>query len=354
MTFCNSCANMPTSPTIRFSDSTTLRRWLDAARQRPCWHDWRWQVRHTLDAEALAQGGVLSPAGVRAARAFPARVTPYFLDLSDLSDLADPLLTQCLPSAAELATDEGTADPFEEARHAPVPGLVQRFPDRALVLVNSVCAANCRHCTRRHTLGRQALVRSAAQIRQAVAYVRAAPQIREVILSGGDPLLLSDAQLMRLVRAFAALPQLDAIRIGTRAPVVLPMRVTPQLALALGKCKRVWVNTQFNHVREITPEATAACRLLVEAGVPVSNQSVLLRGVNDSVEVMAALCAGLQRIRVRPYYVFVCDPVAGIAHLRTSRVQARAIAQGVARRLGGLAVPRFVADVPGMPHKMPI
>jgi len=343
---------MPVSNTHRFSDHASLRRWLDAARARPCWRDWRWQVRSALEAVDLARLGLVPRRAARAARVFPARVTPYYLDLSDLSDPTDPILRQCLPDAAELAPDDGTADPFDEARLSPVPGVVQRFPDRVLVLVSSFCATNCRHCTRRHTLGRQATVRSAADVRRATAWLRASPQVREVILSGGDPLLLSDAALLRLVRAFAALPQLDAIRIGTRAPVVLPMRITPELARALARIRRVWVNTQFNHVREITPEATAACCRLVEAGVPVSNQSVLLRGVNDSVDDMVALCAGLQRIRVRPYYVFVCDPVAGTAHLRTSRAQARAIARGVAARLGGLAMPRFVRDLPGAPGKV--
>ncbi|MFZ4394034.1 MAG: KamA family radical SAM protein [Kiritimatiellia bacterium] len=352
---------MPAPFSHRFPDLAALRRWLGTMRQRPCWHDWRWQVRSALGAEELRTAGLLPERGAcAAARQFPARVTPYVLDLtnltdpSDRSDSPDPLATQWLPSAAELAPDDGIADPFAEARHAPVPGVIQRFSDRILVLVSALCATNCRHCTRRHTLGQQTLVRSAAQVRQVVAFLRASPQVREVILSGGDPLLLPDAALLRFVRALAALPQLDAIRIGTRAPVVLPMRVTPALARALGRSGRVWVNTQFNHVREITPESAAACRRLVEAGVPVSNQSVLLRGVNDSVEAMVALCAGLQRIRVRPYYVFVCDPVAGLGHLRTSRARARAIAHGVASRLGGLAVPRFVADVPGKPHKVPV
>ena len=300
------------------------------------------------------QAGVVTPAAARAARAFPVRVTPYYLDLADRTDAADPILRQCLPDVAELAPDDGVGDPFAEVRHAPVPGVVQRFPDRVLVLVSGGCAVNCRHCTRRHTLGQQTIVRKAAQVRQVVDFLRASPQIREVIFSGGDPLLLPDAAVLRLVRAVASLPQIDAIRIGTRVPVTLPMRITPELARALGECKRVWVNTQFNHVREITPEATAACSLLVEAGVPVSNQSVLLRGVNDSVDAMVALCAGLQRIRVRPYYAFVCDPVAGTAHLRTTRSRARAIARGVASRIGGLAVPRFVVDESGKPCKMPV
>ena len=331
-----------------------LRAWLTVKRRRTSWHDWQWQVRNSLEADDLSRLGLISAAAARAARRFPARVTPYYFDLADPVDPNDPILRQCLPDAAELRNGAGQADPFSEARHTPVPGVVQRFPDRVLVHASAFCATNCRHCTRRNTLGRQPTVQPGARLARAVAFVRASPQVREVILSGGDPLLLSDAALLRLVRAFAALPQLDAIRIGTRVPVVLPMRVTPALARALGQIGRVWVNTQFNHVCEITPEAAAACRRLVEAGVPVSNQSVLLRGVNDSVEALTVLCAGLQRIRVRPYYVFVCDPVTGTGHFRTSRSFARTLARGVATRLGGLAVPRFVVDLPGAPGKVDV
>ncbi len=340
-------------------DLPTLRAWLVCLRRRACWRDWRWQLRQAFDTHDLTSLGLLTPAAARAAAGHPARVTPYYLALAALADGLpgadrDPILRQCLPAAAEARPSGGCADPFDEARHTPLPGVVQRFADRVLVLASAVCAVNCRHCTRRHTLGARVVVQSGAQVRQVVAFLRTAPQVREVILSGGDPLLLPDAALLRLVRALAALPQLDAIRIGTRVPVVLPMRITPTLAQALGASRRVWVNTQFNHVREITPESTAACGRLVEAGVPVSNQSVLLRGVNDSVEEMVALCAGLQRMRVRPYYVFLGDQVAGTAHLRTSRAQARAIARGVAARLGGLATPRFVMDRPGAPGKLPV
>ncbi len=341
------------------SDLSALCAWLARMQRRACWRDWRWQLRQAFDTDALVRLGLLAPAAARAAARHPARITPYYLALAGLADgrpdaACDPILRQCLPAAAEARHSGGCADPFDEARHTPLPGVVQRFPDRVLVLASAVCAVNCRHCTRRHTLGARVVVRSEAQVRQVVAFLRAAPQVREVILSGGDPLLLPDAGLLRLVRALAALPQLDAIRIGTRVPVVLPMRITPALARALGASRRVWVNTQFNHVREITPQSSAACGRLVEAGVPVSNQSVLLRGVNDSVEDMTALCAGLQRIRVRPYYVFLGDQVAGTAHLRTSRAQARAIARGVAGRVGGLAMPRFVMDRPGAPGKVPV
>jgi len=250
--------------------------------------------------------------------------------------------------------DSNARDPFDETHLMPVPGVVQRFPDRVVVLTHAACATTCRHCTRRHTLVQHMLVDSPARLQRVLTWLRATPSVREVLLTGGDPLLLPNDALLRLVRAFAALPQLDAIRIGTRVPVVLPMRITPALAHALGASHRVWVNTQFNHVREITPDSTAACARLVDAGIPVSNQTVLLRGVNNSVDAMTKLCAGLQRIRVRPYYVFLCDPVRGTAHLRTSRTQARTIARGVASRLGGLATPRFVIDLPGKPYKMPI
>ena len=174
------------------------------------------------------------------------------------------------------------------------------------------------------------------------------------MLSGGDPLLLSDARILAFVRAFARLAQIDAVRIGTRVPVTLPMRVTSELAKKLGAFKNVWVNTQFNHAREITPEATVACARLVDAGIPVSNQCVLLKGVNDSLEALFDLCTALQRVRVRPYYVFMCDPIAGIAHFRVPLRQARRLARELAVRVGGLALPRFVMDLPGSLRKTPI
>jgi len=175
--------------------------------------------------------------------------------------------------------------------------------------------------------------------------------VREVILSGGDPLLENDAAVLRRVRAFAALAQLDAVRIGTRTPATLPMRITGALARALGASKKVWVNTQFNHASELTPDAAEACGRLVDAGIPVSNQAVLLKGVNDSVDALVRLCSGLQRIRVRPYYVFIGDPVAGTAHFRVSAKRAVELADALAQRVGGLAMPRFVADIPGAPAK---
>ncbi len=327
-------------------------------RHPTAWQDWRWQLRHAVTgASPLLRAYGADPAtAARVHRRYPVFLTPYALAQLTPGDPEDPLNRMALPAAAELLREPGmTPDPFgERGRAACCPGLTQRFPDRVLVMAHDRCALACRHCTRKGLLGRASVVRTDAELAAAVAWVRAHPRVREVLLSGGDPLLLPDARVLRLVRAFAALPQIDAVRIGTRVPVTLPMRITPGLANRLGAFRKVWVNTQFNHAREITPEAEEACARLVEAGIPVSNQSVLLKGVNDSVQALFDLCAGLQRIRVRPYYVFLCDPVAGLAPFRVPLRTARRIERALAVRLGGLALPRFVMDLPGSPRKTPI
>lgn len=298
------------------------------------WNDWRWQLAHAWRPEESD-----------VSRRFPALATPYYASLADWSNPADPIARQILPDARELETAGGESpDPFSEHADACVaPGLTRRFEDRLLVMVQTACSTYCRHCTRKHLLAHA----RTASLEDALAFLRDAPAIREVLLSGGDPLMGSDEEILAWVDALSALPQLDAIRLCTRMPAVLPMRITPELTHALGRSKRLWVNTQFNHPREITPESTAACARLVEAGIPVSNQTVLLRGINDDADTLVALCAGLERIRVRPYYVFLCDPVSGLAHFRTSRETARELQTALRRRLGGLAVPRVVVDRPG-------
>ncbi|MEI6644627.1 MAG: KamA family radical SAM protein [bacterium] len=262
---------------------------------------------------------------------------------------AGALAQQALPSLEELLDEPGmVADPFaEQTKAACCYGVKQRFPNRVLVMTSDQCAMNCRHCTRKGLLHHAEVIRTVKQLMVAVAYVKKHPLVREVLLSGGDPLMLSDVKLMTFVKSFASLPQIDAVRIGTRMPAVNPVRVTAALAKKLGDCKKVWVNTQFNHVSELTPEAVIACGRLVDAGIPVSNQSVLLKGVNDSVDAMVMLCSALQRVRVRPYYVFQCDPVAGIAHFRVPLAKARRLARELPKHLGGLALPRFVRDIPG-------
>ncbi|MBP5320504.1 MAG: KamA family radical SAM protein [Kiritimatiellae bacterium] len=323
------------------------------------WMDWRWQLRHAvtaLDLDFCTMFGLDFAKVDAVQRRYPVRLTPYALAQLTPCTPDDPINRQMLPLPGELRPEPGIGpDPFaERGAAACCYGLKQRFPDRVLVMASALCAMRCRHCTRKGLLDDAEVIRTPEQLHSALRWIEEHPRVREVLLSGGDPMLLADAKLLALVRAFAALPQIDAVRIGTRVLSTLPMRITPKLAVALGKSKKVWVNTQFNHARELTDEACTACARLVDAGIPVSNQAVLLKGVNDSVEALFALCTTLQRNRVRPYYVFLCDPVAGIAPYRVPRRRAKALERELATRLGGLAMPRFVADIPGAPRKMPL
>ncbi len=248
-----------------------------------------------------------------------------------------------------------SADPFGELTHASkCYGLKQRFPDRVLIMTADTCFMNCRHCTRRGLLGQAQVVRTDAELAACVAYVKAHPKVRDVLLSGGDILTLSDRQVMRFVDAFASLDQVEVVRVCTRAPCTNPARITPALAKALGRSKKVWVNTQFNCADEVTDEARHAADLLVGAGIPVSCQTVLLKGVNDSAAEMLRLLRALTAARIRPYYVFQCDPIAGIDHFRVPLEKARAIERTCAESIGGLALPRFVADLPQAKRKTPL
>ena len=271
-----------------------------------------------------------------------------------LADTSDAFRRQMMPDVRELENEgDFGADPFdEEGESSGCFGLKQRFPDRILVMTSNACFMNCRFCTRKGLLRHAEVVRSDEELSACVAYVQEHPLVRDVLLSGGDPLVLPDGEVMRFVRAFADLPQVDVVRLCTRAPCVNPGRVTRDLAALLGCCGKVWVNTQFNHPDEVTPEAGEACANLVRAGLPVSCQTVLLAGVNDSADILLELFRALQRVRVRPYYVFQCDPVAGVAHFRVPLERAREIERACAARIGGLGLPRFVADVPGASHKI--
>lgn len=273
-----------------------------------------------------------------------------------LANRSVPFRRQVDPDLHELDEEEDVSpDPFgEEEGAAGCYGLKQRFPDRVLVMASDSCFMNCRHCTRKGLLGEAEVVRSDEELSACIDYVKARPEVRDVLISGGDPLVLPDEEVMRFVRAFADLDQVEVVRICTRAPCTNPKRVTRELAALLGRSGKVWVNTQFNCADEVTPEAAEACANLVRAGIPVSNQTVLLAGVNDSTDAMLALFRALQRARVRPYYVFQCDPVAGVAHFRVPIEKAQEIARECAERIGGLGLPRFVADVPGSPRKLPV
>ena len=311
----------------------------------PAWDDWRWQLRNRT------REGV---GDARAAALFPLRVTPYYAALGAGGNGADPIARQWLPDAGELEVGPGDApDPFGERADAPAPGVVHRYPDRVVLLVTAACAVRCRFCTRRNTLA-TAGAGGGFDVSSAVEYLHRRGGVREVILSGGDPLLLGTAELHRIVAAVEGVPHVEVLRIGSRAPVALPMRIDDDLCRMLASHGPIWLNTHFNHPAELTPAAAAACRRLLRAGVPVSNQTVLLRGVNDDADTLVALCAGLQRMRVRPYYVFLRDPVAGTGHFAVPPAKARRLERALQRRLGGLALPRFVADRPGTPGKTPL
>jgi len=286
---------------------------------------------------------------------FPEFACPYAQRLAAVSPR---FARQCRePRGGGRAVSGGPypADPFGElARASKCFGLRQRFPDRVLVMTADRCFMNCRHCTRRGILHRTEVVRTADELRGCVDYVRAHPKVRDVLLSGGDILTLPDAQVLRFVKAFAALPQVEVVRVCTRAPATNPGRVTDRLARALVRSRKVWVNTQFNCADEVTDEARAAAARLVDRGIPVSCQTVLLRGVNDSGPEMLRLLRALSAARIRPYYVFQCDPVAGIDRFRVPLAKARRIELYCAERIGGLALPRFVADLPGAKRKTPI
>ncbi len=263
---------------------------------------------------------------------------------------------QMEPDIRELEEEDDVGeDPFGEEEDAGVCiGLKQRFPDRVLVMASNACFMNCRHCTRKGLLQHAEVVRTDEELCDCVTYIKEHPLIRDVLISGGDPLVLPDDEVMRFVNTFANLEQIEVVRLCTRAPCVNPVRVTKELARVLAQTGKVWVNTQFNTAGELTAEAVEACANLVNAGIPVSCQTVLLAGVNDSADAMIELFRALQRARVRPYYVFSCDPVSGISHFRVPIEKAREIELECSERIGGLALPRFVADIPGRKRKTPV
>lgn len=285
---------------------------------------------------------------------FPEYACPYSARLAAVS----PRFARQVydPKGLRPTADDGfSADPFGELTHAAkVKGLKQRFPDRVLVMTTELCFMTCRHCTRQGIFGRAPIVETPADLARCVAYVKRHPKVRDVLLSGGDVLTLPDKKVRAFVDAFAALDQVEMVRVCTRAPCTNPARVTPALVRMLARSKKVWVNTQFNCADELTDEARRACARLVDAGIPVSCQTVLLKGVNDSAAEMLRLLRALSAVRVRPYYVFMCDPVAGIGRFRVPLEKARRIERLCAERIGGLALPRFVADLPGARRKVPI
>jgi len=286
------------------------------------------------------------------AERYPMRVNPYYLGLIESVD--DPIWRQAVPAEEELRDHVCPADPLEEENQSPVPNLVHRYPDRVLFLVCSECAMYCRFCTRKRKVGGEGMLISRQTLESGLAYIRSRPEIRDVILSGGDPLLLADEKIEWLLQELRAIPSVEIIRIGTRVPVVLPHRITPALVRILRRHHPLYINTHFNHPAEITDLSAKACARLVDAGIPLGNQSVLLRGVNDDPATMKRLMQRLLSIRVKPYYIYQADMVQGTDHFRTSVEEGLAIVRALRGHTSGMAVPAYVIDAPGGGGKIPL
>lgn len=324
------------------------------------WNDWKWQVRNrieTLDqlkkyislTQEEEEGVKKTLSTLRMA------ITPYYLSLIDPDDPHCPIRKQAVPTAAETHQAEADLlDPLHEDEDSPVPGLTHRYPDRVLLLITDKCSMYCRHCTRRRFAGQKDAESPDERIDRAIDYVARTPQVRDVLLSGGDALMVSDEKLEYIFKRLRAIPHVEIIRLGSRTPVVCPQRITDDLVNMMKKYHPVWLNTHFNHPNEITPEAAAACAKLANAGIPLGNQSVLLRGVNDCVHVMMRLVHELVKIRVRPYYIYQCDLSMGLEHFRTTVSKGLEIMEGLRGHTSGYCVPTFVIDAPGGGGKTPV
>jgi lysine 2,3-aminomutase len=324
------------------------------------WNDWRWQSRHRVrtlaqlekmlslsedEREALVQGGTMLPVGI----------TPYYMSLLDADDPWQPLRRTVVPTLNEFVRTEGEADdPLGEDSHSPVPGLVHRYPDRVLLLPLDFCSTYCRYCTRSRVVGHGELMPQESRLMAAFDYLRRTPEIRDVLISGGDALALGEDRLEWILRHLRAIPNIEFIRIGTKMPAVLPQRITRDLCRVLRRYHPVWMSLHFIHPDECTPEAAQACARLADAGIPLGSQTVLLKGVNDDVDTIRQLMHKLLLMRVRPYYLYQCDPISGSSHFRTPVAKGLEIIAGLRGHTTGYAVPTYVIDAPGGGGKIPL
>ena len=324
------------------------------------WNDWKWQVKNRIETlDQLKKYIKLTPEeeeGVRKTLStLRMAITPYYLSLIDPDDPYCPIRRQAIPTAAEtFQAPEDLLDPLHEDEDSPTPGLTHRYPDRVLMLITDMCSMYCRHCTRRRFAGQKDAESPNDRIEKCIEYVEKTPVVRDVLLSGGDALMVSDAKLEYIIKRLRAIPHVEIIRIGSRTPVVCPQRITDDLCNMLKKYHPIWLNTHFNHPNEVTPESAAACARLADAGIPLGNQSVLLRGVNDCVHVMKHLVHELVKMRVRPYYIYQCDLSMGLEHFRTPVSKGIEIIEGLRGHTSGFAVPTFVVDAPGGGGKTPV
>ena len=349
-------AEKPDSPLI-------IRKTLESDETPEFWKDWRWQLRHAIRDIATFEQVI----GIRFNREereqlqktidkFPLNITPYYISLIDVNDYQnDPIFRQAFPSPKELIVEQyELSDPLAEEKDSPCSCITHRYPDRVLFLVSNTCAMYCRHCTRKRKVGDIDSIPGREEILAGIEYIRNTPQIRDVLLSGGDPFMLADDYLDWILTELRSIPHVEVIRIGTRVPVTLPFRVTDDLVAVLKKHHPLWVNMQFNHPKEMTESAQTAVAKLADAGIPLGNQSVLLAGINDCPRIMKALVHQLVKNRIRPYYLYQCDLSEGISHFRTPVSKGIEIMENLIGHTSGFAVPRYVLDAPGGGGKIPI
>ena len=324
------------------------------------WNDWHWQVENRIETvDDLKKLMTLTPEEeegvVKCLETLRMAITPYYFSLIDLNDPHDPIRKQAVPTGLELHKAEADLlDPLHEDTDSPVKGLTHRYPDRVLLLTTDMCSMYCRHCTRRRFAGQCDTSVPKDQIDKCIEYIREHTEVRDVLLSGGDVLLLSDEQLEYIISNLRTIEHVEIVRLGSRTPVVMPQRITPELCNMLKKYHPVWLNTHFNHPSEVTEESARACAMLADAGVPLGNQSVLLAGVNDCVHVMKKLVHELVKMRVRPYYIYQCDLSFGLEHFRTPVSKGIEIIEALRGHTSGYAVPTFVVDAPGGGGKIPV
>ncbi len=323
------------------------------------WNDWRWQLSNRLNSvEDIEKVLPLSDSERQALQTqglFRVDITPYFISLIDPTDPNDPIRLQVIPKADEMqAFTAMMEDSLAEDKHSPVPGLVHRYPDRVLMLVTTQCASYCRYCTRSRIVGDPGQTFKREEFEMQIDYLKRTPQVRDVLLSGGDPLVLAPKILEELLGRLREIPHIEIIRIGSRVPVFMPMRVTQELCDVLQKYHPLWINIHVNHANEISKELEEACDRMTRAGIQLGNQSVLLAGVNDNVHIQRELVHKLVRIRVRPYYLYQCDLVEGAGHFRTPVAKGIEIMEGLRGHTSGYAVPQFIVDAPGGGGKIPV
>lgn len=323
------------------------------------WNNWQWQIRHRITSLKQLEKIVNLSDNERQAmqfndRALPLAITPYYASLIDPDNPSQPIRRTMIPTTGEHLLSPGEQhDPLGEDAHSPVPGLIHRYPDRVLFLVTDYCSSYCRYCTRSRMVGRRAGT-SKARWQKAIAYIAANRQIRDVLISGGDPLTIPDHHLEWLLSRLRKIQHVELIRIGTKAPIVLPQRITPDLVAMLKEYHPLWMSIHCTHPDELTPESHQALARLADAGIPLGSQTVLLAGINDSVETMKKLMQGLVKNRVKPYYLYQCDPITGSAHFRTPVSKGLEIYQGLRGHTTGYAVPNYVIDAPGGGGKIPL